>query len=108
MAHGRTYPSAISYCRASTGAHSYGGPANHAALCSHGDPIAGHFYTGAIACINARAYINARTHGHSGTNAGARGYFYTGADGDAYPRTRATRESRSSIFSSQRIGWDCH
>ena len=98
MAHGRTYPSANGYCRASTGAHSYGGPANHAALCSHGDPVAGHFYTGAI------AYINARTYGHSGTNARADGYFYTGADSDTYSRTHAARESRSSVCSSQRIG----
>ena len=81
MAHGRTHPSAITYCRGSTGAHSHGGPVNYAALRSHENPNAGHFYTGAI------AYINARTHGHSGTNAGAYGYFYTGADGDSYPRT---------------------
>ena len=81
MAYGGTHPSAITHCRGSTGAHSYGGTVNYAALCSHGDPIAGHFYTGAI------AYINARTHGHSGTNPGAYGYFYTGADRDAYPRT---------------------
>lgn len=98
MAHGGTNPSAITYCRGSTGTYSYGGPINYAALCSHGDAIAGHFYTGAI------AYINARTHGDSGTNAGADGYCYTGADGHAYPRTHDARESRSSIRPPQRIG----
>ena len=102
MAHGRTYPSANGYCRASTGAHSYGGPANHAALCSHRDPIAGHSHP----CL--ATYVGANGNDDADADDRAYRYFYTGADSDAYPRTRATRESRSSIFSSQRIGWDCH
>ena len=70
MAHGRTHPSAITYCRGSTGAHYFSNKLSFT-------------YANSGPTTNA----SAATHGNGGSRTPSHSYARTHGDSRAYPRT---------------------